>query len=93
MKVIVSAGKRGTAVLYGEIAEAPVAGRPVTIRNARMILRWPAECGGLLGLAARGPVPGTAITAAVPSTTPSCWTDWTEVSSEAAEAIDAWGAA
>ena len=93
MKVIVSAGKRGTAVLYGDIDSPPVAGQPITVRNARMILRWPAECGGLLGLAGRGPVPGTAITAAVPSTTTSCWTDWTEVSSEAAEAIDAWGAA
>ena len=90
--IILCCGKHGRAVVYGWVDEVPTPGEPVTLHDARMVLRWSAECGGLLGLAARGPRAGTRITAAVPRTQETRWQEWVECTPEGQEAIDAWPA-
>ena len=55
-----------------------------------MIIYWSATCGGLLGLAARGPRDGTRITAAVEIITETVWQEWIAVAPEAATAIEGW---
>ena len=90
--IILCAGTNGRAVIIGEVGTDPVPGEPVTLRNARMVLYWSAECGGLFGLAAKGPKTNTRITHAVPQTTETVWQEWTEVTPEAVEAISGWPA-
>ena len=90
MRIIVCAGARGRAIIIGDCATTPVAGEPVTLTDARMVLRWDEACGGLLGLAAKGPRGDTRITHAVESVTMTVWTEHLSVAAEAAAAIDAW---
>ena len=89
---VVCCGANGRAVLVGESESEPVAGQPIRMTNARMILYWDAACGGLLGLAARGPRGGTRITAAVSSHGDECVHQWVAVSPEARKEIDSWPA-
>ena len=88
--IILCCGKNGRAVVYGYVDEPPKAGRPVTLRRAKMVLRWPSECKGLFGLAANGPKSGTRLTPAVQSTTETTWQEWVQVSQAAAEGLDSW---
>jgi hypothetical protein len=58
-----------------------------------MVLRWPAECGGLFGLAAKGPEEGTRLTHAVDRTATEAVRQWLTVSDDAAAALRKWPAA
>ncbi|MHC4575749.1 MAG: DUF6948 domain-containing protein [Planctomycetota bacterium] len=86
---IVCAGSQGRAVVYGYVDALPEADRAVTIRRARMVLRWPISCGGLFGLAANGPRDGLRLTSAVESTTCTA-RQALAVSPEAAVMLDEW---
>ena len=90
---IVCCGTNGRAVIVGRCDREPVAGQPVRLEQARMVLYWDRNCGGLLGLAARGPRGATRITAAVPSHGDECVRQWLECTPEAAAAFDGWVAA
>lgn len=89
---IVCCGTNGRAVLIGESEVEPVAGQPITLTNARMVLYWSSECGGLLGLAANGPKSSTRITASVERHGDECVRQWVAVSDAARKEIDAWPA-
>ena len=89
---IVCCGTNGRAVLIGESDREPEAGKPITLTNARMVLYWASECGGLLGLAANGPKGKTRITAAVARHGDECVRQWVEVSEASHREIDAWPA-
>jgi len=91
-KIILCCGQNGRAVIYGTVTKAPVAGEPVMLTDARMVLYWSAACGGLLGLAARGPQDDTRITHAVPTVVETVWQEWVECTEEAAEGLDSWPA-
>ena len=65
---IVCVGNHGRAVVVGWSEDEPKVGVAVRLNNARMILYWSRDCGGLFGLAAGGPRGDTRITAAVPYT-------------------------
>ena len=88
--IILCGGSAGRAVLCGYVDTAPVAGEPVTLHEARMVLRWAAECNGLLGLAAGGPKGDTRMTPPVPSSTDTDWGQWMETTPEAAEKLRTW---
>lgn len=89
-RIVLCATEKGRAVIYGTVDSDPVPGEPVTLRDARMVLCWAIECGGLFGLCAKGPKGHTHITHAVPSTTATVWKEYLEVTDEAAAAIDNW---
>lgn len=93
---ILCCGAHGRAVVYGYVDSKPVPGEPVTLYDARMVLSWAEECGGLFGLAARGPrgnpERGTRITHAVPETTETVWQESLAVSPDAARELDQWPA-
>ena len=80
------------AVLIGQSATEPVVGQPITMQDARMVLYWAPECGGLYGLCANGPRGNSRLTASVPqyAVTP---VEWGELTPEAAAAVAAWVAA
>ncbi len=90
--VIVCCGTNGRAVIFGWSEDEPVAGQPVKMNDARMVLYWSAECGGLLGLAANGPKPGTKMTAVVECHGDECVRQWVSVSKLAAKEMDEWKA-
>lgn len=91
MKIILCCGAHGRAVVIGDVEAEPVPGQPVELRDARMILRWHEDCGGLFGLAARGPRnEWTRITRSVPRVVETVWQEWAEVTAVAAEEIDRW---
>ncbi len=90
MRIMLCCGENGRAVIVGDVEAEPVAGEPVDLRDARMVLRWDAACGGLLGLAATGPRGDTRITHAVPRTVETRWQEWVEVTPAAAAEIDGW---
>ena len=92
-KYIVCCGPNGRAVIIGESRTKPRAGKPIALKNARMVIYWSRECGGLLGLAANGPKTTTRITASVAEHGDECVRQWVKVSDDAAKAIDAWPAA
>lgn len=87
---LVCCGKNGRAVLIGESESEPVAGQPITLTNARMVIYWDAECGGLLGLAANGPKGRTRITASVARHGDECVRQWVAVSEAARRVIESW---
>jgi len=89
--VIVCVGEHGRAVVYGRAEREPEIGVPCRLTGARMVLYWSAECGGLFGLAARGPREGTRITHAVEATS-AIPVQTIVVSAEAARAIEEWPA-
>ena len=90
--IILCAGDNGRAVVFGYVTSKPVAGKPVTLTDARMVLRWDAACGGLFGLAADGPKGSTRLTHAVSSTTSTVWRQTIDVSPKAAKEMAAWPA-
>ena len=91
--IILCAGSNGRAVIFGTPTKKPVPGQPVTLKNARMVLRWAASCGGLFGLAAKGPKGDTRMTHAVAETTATQWRETVAVSTEAAKGLESWPAA
>lgn len=93
MRIILCAGEHGRAVLIGDVAEEPTPGEPVRLTDARMVLQWSAECGGLLGLAARGPRTTTRITHAVPVVVETRWQEYIALTDEASAEVDRWPAA
>lgn len=90
--IILCCGANGRAVVIGTVDQDPVPGKAVHLRDARMVLYWDAECGGLLGLAARGPRGKTRITHAVPVVCETVWQEWIALTAEAAEEVAAWPA-
>lgn len=92
MKIILCCGANGRAVLIGDVETEPVPGDAVRLTDARMVLYWDRECGGLLGLAAAGPKGGTRITAAVPVIVETSWQEFVVLTDEAAEGVGAWPA-
>ena len=66
---IICAGETGRAVVFGYVEKLPEPNETISIKNARMVLRWSGECGGLFGLATNGPKGDTRITAEVQETT------------------------
>ena len=91
--IILCCGANGRAVVYGRVEQTPVKGEPVVLHDARMVLSWSSECGGLLGLAAGGPKGSTRITATVSEVGETVWQEYITVTERAADAIDKWGAA
>ncbi len=91
-KIILCCGQNGRAVVIGDITCNPVKGKSVKLTNARMVLYWAQECGGLLGLGAKGPKGKTRITHAVPELVETVWQEWVAVTPEAAKEIDKWPA-
>jgi hypothetical protein len=89
---LVCCGNNGRAVLIGESEVEPIAGKPIVLTNARMVLYWDAACGGLLGLAANGPKGSTRITHAVASLGDECVRQWVAVSDVARKEIEKWQA-
>jgi len=89
MKAIICAGENGRALIYGDVTKLPEADEKVTIKNARMIIRFAG--GGLFALAAIGPQKGqdNRITSTVAKTTCTARQAIT-VTAEAAKAIDSW---
>ncbi len=90
---IICGGATGRAVIFGWLDAEPVAGQPVVIHDARMILYWSAECGGLLGLASKGPQTTTRITSAVARVTDTCRQSLTIDDPAVAEKFATWPAA
>ena len=90
--IILCCGHYGRAVIYGRVDSDPVPGASVTMYDARMILRWDAQCGGLLGLAVVGPRGDTRITRAVEYVIETKWQEVVSVTPAAAAIIDAWPA-
>lgn len=82
---------QGRAVIFGWLAAEPVPGQPVTIHDARMVLRWEGTA-GLFGVAAKGPETGSRITAVVPRVTESVWAQAIACTPKAAAAIAGWPA-
>lgn len=90
---IVCCGASGRAVIYGYVEGEPEQGKPCRVHDAKMVIYWSADTGGLLGLAAKGPAEGCKITAQVDETVTSPVTEWVAVKPAAAKAIDRWKAA
>ena len=88
--VIVCGGSAGRAVIYGYADEMPEAGQPFTLHDARMVLYWSAECGGLFGLAATGPAGDTRLTATVSEVQDTSAHQVISVSDEAELAFSGW---
>ena len=59
---IICGGATGRAVVFGYVDALPEVNAAVSIHDARMVLYWPAACGGLFGLAANGPKTGLRLT-------------------------------
>lgn len=87
--MIICVGTPARAVVFGWTASEPVVNEPITLHHARMVLRWPAGCGGLFGLAANGPVDGLQITRPV-DRTGAVVGQWLAVAPEAAAALREW---
>ena len=79
----------GEDVIFGFADKRPKVGSATTIYEARMILRWPTEHGGLFGLAANGPTGDTRITSSV-KMTGNVPRRWLSVSPVAAKEIGKW---
>lgn len=90
---IICGGENGRAVVFGYLdgPKLPDRDQPVRIQDARMILRWDDECGGLFGLAANGPKGDTRITARIDEVVDICRQALT-VSSHAAKELIKWPA-
>ena len=88
--IILCAGENGRCVVFGRVDEYPESGKPVIMHDARMVIYWSSECGGLMGLAAHGPRTSTKITAPVPRTLETKWQEYVECTPESIAAIDAW---
>ena len=92
MQVIVCCGTDGRCVVFGGCDSEPITGQPITLTDARMVLYWPAECGGLFGLAANGPKDGLRLTDSVSKTATEAVRQWLAVSDKVAEELTRWPA-
>ena len=90
--VVVCGGETGRAVLFGYTNEPIVPGEPYTLRNARMLLYWPAACGGLLGFVQEGPKVGTRLSKTVDEVSDAIAHQWMPVSPAVAAQIGEWDA-
>jgi len=88
--IILCCGSNGRAVVYGRVDAEPEAGKPVKLHNARMILYWSRECGGLFGFAQHGPKTNTRLTATVDEVMETAWQEWLAVPDDAAQSIEEW---
>ena len=88
--IILCGGSQGRAIVCGYVDSEPVSGEPVTLHDARMVLRWDAECGGLFGLAAGGPKGDTRMTPAVPQVTDTDWQQWMETTEDGGRGLRGW---
>jgi hypothetical protein len=86
--IILCAGQNGRCLVYGYVSKEPVAGQPVRLERARMILRFPS--GGTFGLAAKGPPENSRVTHVVDVTVETSWQEWLAVSDDAAKVFDEW---
>lgn len=86
--VIVTTQHRG--VFFGEIDEAHMGDRSITMRNCRNIIYWSQETNGFQGLAASGPGKGSKIAAVAPSALLHDITSVTECTEAAAKALRDW---
>jgi len=57
---LITTSHRG--VFYGHLDSHDIASGTAVLRDARMVVYWPAECRGVLGLAQGGPKKGARIT-------------------------------
>jgi hypothetical protein len=89
MPAIICGGETGRAVVYGYVDKLPEVGEAVTVYDARMVLYWPSECGGLFGLATKGAQTGLRLTSKVAKVRDTCRQALT-VSAKAAKALDGW---
>ena len=89
---IVCCGTNGRAVVFGQCESEPECGKPIKMHNARMVLYWPAACGGLFGLAANGPQEGLRLTDAVEATATEAVRQWLSVPDESAQKLREWPA-
>lgn len=62
--VLLTTEHRG--VFFGRLDRYDESARVAELSNARMVVHWPAECHGVLGLASDGPRKGCRISPAVP---------------------------
>ena len=60
--IIVTTEHRG---LFFGYPVGPTDGETITLTSARMVVYWPAECRGALGLASHGALPGSRVSPAV----------------------------
>ena len=86
---IICGGSIGRTVVYGYLDGEPVVGEPVTIHQARMVLRWDEACGGLFGLATNGPRGDTRLTDSVDQAQDTVRQSLT-VTDEAAKSMNGW---
>lgn len=89
---IVCCGTNGRAVIFGKCESEPICGEPIMLRDARMVLYWPSSCGGLFGLAAKGPKDGLRLTESVQATATETVRQWLTVSDDVAGQLRAWPA-
>ena len=90
--VIVCCGTNGRCVVFGKCKSEPRTGEPITLEGARMVLYWPSECGGLFGLAAKGPVSGVRLTDSVERTATESVRQWISVPDDVAVMLTSWPA-
>jgi hypothetical protein len=90
--IVLCATETGRAVIFGYVKSRPRKNQSVTLHNARMIIYWSSNTGGLFGLCSNGPKEGCKITAAVEETTETVWKEWIKVSPTAAKEIADWPA-
>lgn len=57
--VLITTEFRG--VFYGEIKDDKKLPKEITLKNVRNCIYWSSDCGGFLGLAAKGPTQGCKI--------------------------------
>ena len=87
--VIICGGQTGRAVIFGWVDEIPEVNQTFEAHDARMVLYWPAECKGLLGLAADGPKRGIKLTSTVPFVRDTC-RQVIAVTKDAAKELKSW---
>lgn len=86
--IILCGGENGRCLIYGKVESEPVAGKPVELHNARMVIYYPS--GGTFGLATDGPPPNSRVTNPVTKTVETKWQEWLSVSEKSEAAFDGW---
>lgn len=81
--VLVTTNYRG--VFFGQVKDDKSLPKEIVLKNARNCIYWSSDCGGFLGLAAKGPTSGCRIGTKVDEITLYDITSVTPVSEEAAE--------
>ena len=89
---IMCCGEHGRAVIFCWLDDEPTPGESIVMHDARMVLYWSRECGGLFGLATGGPKTGTRITAPVRRIVETVWKEALSVSERAAQMMGSWKA-